>query len=187
MPLYSLLGAITALELLFCGIVFFVVGLIGLGYGKMKDGGPIFLLVGVVNGITALSLLYGSISLGLQGVVPDATAGIFITVAAFLLLFSLTFTTLGYVCIKEIDFKPFGNFCLLGGITMIPYAYFVYAVLGGIWLTVSVISWLWAFLCTTLVAYEKASFRILGWTFLIEAFYTLWVPASLLIVGIPLP
>jgi len=43
------------------------------------------------------------------------------------------------------------------------------------------------FLSVTLVAYEKIPLRVMGWSFLIEAFITLLWPAWFLLAGIPLP
>ncbi|MFQ6012071.1 MAG: AmiS/UreI family transporter [Thermoplasmata archaeon] len=177
-------GAVEALQatvLMFYGVNFFVLGMVLLGYGELKDAGPIFLAAGGINGLIALSVFNANLT---------AAVGDFVIVAFLLLVFAVTWLAAGLVAIMGAGVKPIGSLGLFFGLAMIPFAAFlVQADLPSrIWLTVSVVSWIWVFFTLPLAfVFEKISAKTAGWSFIIQAFYTLWIPAALLTAGVVIP
>jgi AmiS/UreI family transporter len=174
-------AALTAAELLFYGVSFFVLGMVLLGRGALRDAGPIFLTTGGVNGILALVLL----TLSISGAIPFGGVGIVISLA--LLVFATTFVSLGMVAVRGYDAAPLGSLGIFYGITMIPFAVFLSQNplgFGQYWLTMNVILWFWAFFTLPLAfLFKKISMKVAAWTFLVEAFVTLWLPAVIILVG----
>lgn len=184
-------AALTATALLFFGVNFFVLGMVLLGRGGLKDAGPIFLVSGALDGIIALILLTLSLGGVLSGGLASPVGGGLIVIAFLVLIFAVTWVAAGIVAIRGYDAAPLGSLGIFFGITMIPFAVFLWSDplgFGQIWLTVNAISWLWVFFTLPLAfLFKKISPKVAGWSFLIQAWYTLWIPAAIIILGYTLP
>jgi hypothetical protein len=170
--------ALTAGTFVFFSFAFIALGLMALGKGKAEGAGTVFTFVGVINAIMGLMIIYAFID-----------SPVFIAVGFLVLIFAFTWLAAGIVNLRGYDLVPLGNACILSGLMMIPFAVFFYinrelfTTIGWVWLTVNVLSWAWAFWSVTLAAHGKITLPVLGWTFLIQAFYTLLIPAALLLTG----
>jgi len=179
-------GALTATALLFYGLSFIVLGMMGLGKGKADGAGTVFCNVGIIDGILGFALLISSLNGFISGALPEATAASNIATAFLVLIFAFTWAAAGIINLRGYDLMPLGNAGILMGAFMLVYAV-VFAHPGTWWFFVDVVSWAWAFWSVTLASYGKIGLKTVGWTFLIEAFYTLWIPAAILLLGLPLP
>ena len=182
----TVVGALTATAFFFFGLAFITLGMMGLGKGKADGAGTVFLFVGIINGILGFVLLTLSLNGFIFGVLDEASAAGNISTALLVLIFAITWLAAGVINLRGYDLMPLGNAGILMGLFMLVYAV-VFAQGGAWWLLVNVISWAWAFWSVTLASYGKLSLKAVGWTFLVQAFYTLWIPATLLLLGIPLP
>ena len=182
----TVMGILTATAFTFFGYAFIVLGLLGLGKGKADGAGTAFLTVGIVNGILSFVILGLSLFGFITGKLTEGDAAFNIFIALLVLIFAYTWANAGVVNIKVFDLKPLGNAAILMGMTMIAFGV-IFARLGAIWLAVNVFSWAWAFWSVTLASYEKISLKVVGWTFLIQAFYTLWIPGTILFFQGALP
>ncbi|MFQ5907518.1 MAG: AmiS/UreI family transporter [Thermoplasmata archaeon] len=167
---------------MFYGVNFFVLGMVLLGYGELKDAGPIFLAAGGINGIIALVLFNEQFAAG---------SGTFVIVAFLLLVFAITWLAAGTVAIMGAGAKPIGSLGIFFGLAMIPFAVFLVQgqdVPSWGWLTINVVSWIWVFFTLPLAfVFNVISAKVAGWSFIIQAFYTLWIPAALLMAGVVAP
>ncbi len=179
-------GALTAVALFFFGLAFIVLGMMGLGKGKANGAGVVFYLVGIVTGILGFGLLVVSLYGFVAGTLPEAAAAGNIATAFLVFIFAFTWLAAGMINMQGYDLMPLGNAAILMGLFMFVYAA-IFAQARAWWLLVDVVSWAWAFWSVTLASHGKISLKIVGWTFLIQAFYTLWIPAAILLLGIPLP
>lgn len=179
-------AALTAMALFFFGLAFIALGMMGLGKGKGDGAGAVFYLVGIINGILGFTLLALSLYGFIGGVLPQADAAGNIATAFLVIIFAFTWLAAGVINIRGYDLMPLGNACILSGLFMFVYAA-IFAQEGAWWLLINVVSWAWAFWSVTLASHGKISLKLVGWTFLIEAFYTLWIPAAILLLGMPLP
>ncbi len=174
--------ALQATVLMFYGVNFFVLGMVLLGYGELKDAGPIFLVAGGINGLIALNVFNSNLAAGL---------GDFIIVAFLVLVFAVTWLAAGIIAILGHDVVPLSSLGIFFGLAMIPFAAFLAQaedLPSRVWLTVNVVSWIWVFFTLPLAfIFKWISPKIAGWSFLIQAFYTLWIPAALLIAGVSIP
>lgn len=170
--------ALTAAALVFFGVNFFVLGMVLLGRGALRDAGPIFLACGGLNGILALILLTVSLQAGSGGG---------IAIALLVLIFATTWVSAGIVAMRGYDAAPLGSLGIFYGITMIPFAVFLWQNplgFGQVWLTMNAILWLWVFFTLPLAfLFKTISAKVAGWSFLVEAFITLWIPAAIILVG----
>lgn len=179
--------ALTATVLCFFGVNFFVLGMVLLGRGRLKDAGPIFLVSGALDGIIALILLTLSLGGVLSGGLTSLVGGDLIVIAFLVLIFAVTWVAAGIVAISGYDAAPLGSLGIFFGITMIPFAVFLFST-DRLWLTVNAVSWVWAFFTLPLAfLFKKISPKVAGWTFLIQAWYTLWIPAAVILLGFILP
>lgn len=183
--------ALTAAVLMFYGVNFFVLGMVLLGRGGLKDAGPIFLASGGINGILALILLIFAMNGFFTGALSSTAAGPLMTVAFVVLIFTITWLAAGVVAMKGYDAAPLGSLGIFFGITMIPVAVFLWGNplgFGQYWLTMNAILWIWVFFTLPLAfLFKVISTKVAGWSFLAESFITLWIPAALILVGITLP
>ena len=157
--------------LFFFGVAFFVLGLIGLGKGKLEEGGVIFTWVGIINGIIGLYM----------ALVGDA-----VFAGTLVLIFAITWLTAGWTAVKGYGLVPLGNLCLFNAIMCALYSLFFWGA-GAITFGFATALWVWVFLSVTLAAYGKIPLKVMGWSFLIQAFITLLWPAWFLLAEIPLP
>ncbi len=170
--------ALVATTFMFYGLNFFVLGMVLLGRGELKDAGPIFLAAGGINALIALTVF--NANLGPEGL------GEFVIIAFLLLVFAITWLSAGLVAIMGLGVKPIGSLGLFFGLAMIPFAVFVIQDGGAVvpiwqWLTINIISWSWVFFTLPLAfLFNVISPKVAGWSFVIQAFYTLWLPAALL-------
>ncbi len=174
-------AALTATVLMFYGVNFSVLGMVLLGYGQLKDAGPVFLFAGGVNGIIGLIAFNANLAAG---------EGDFVIVAFLVLVFALAWLAAGVVAITGSDAAPLGSLGIFFGLAMILFAAFLLQseVPGRIWLTANVISWIWVFFTLPLAfLFKKIDAKVVGWSFLIQAFYTLWIPAAILTAGFAIP
>ena len=162
---------ILGIALFLFGIAFFVFGLACLGKGPLKEAGVIFTLVGSINAILSLYLISQP---GLQ--FPGGLA----------IFFSLAFLVAGWNCLKEYGLVPFGNMAVFGAIWVALYSVSFWSQ-GAIVFGLATALWVWALVAGFLLAYGKISIKVVGWTFLIEAFITLLYPAWFLLTKLPLP
>jgi len=170
--------ALVVAVMAFFGAPFFVLGLVLLGRGALRDAGPIFLACGGLNGILGLFLLFLSLQAG---------GGVGIAIASLVLIFATTWVSAGIVAMRGYDAAPLGSLGLFYGITMVPFAVFLWQDplgFGRIWLTMNAILWLWVFFTLPLAfLFKVISAKVAGWSFLVEAFITLWIPAAIIIIG----
>lgn len=172
--------ALTATALMFYGLNFFVFGMVLLGRGELKDAGPIFLAAGGINALIALTVFNTQFAAG---------SGEFVIIAFLLLIFAITWLAAGVIAIMGLGVKPVGSLGLFFGLAMIPFAVFVIQAGAEVpiwqWLTINIISWIWVFFTLPLAfLWNVISPKVAGWSFVIQAFYTLWLPAALLIMGV---
>lgn len=162
-----------------------------LGRGGLKDAGPIFLVSGGLDGIIALILLTLSLGGVLSGGLTSPVGGAFIAIAFLVLIFAVTWVAAGVVAMKGYDAAPLGSLGIFFGVAMIPFAVFLWSNplgFGQTWLTVNAISWVWVFFTLPLAfLFKVISPKVAGWSFLIQAWYTLWIPAAIIILGYTLP
>jgi len=183
--------ALTAAALMFLGVSFFVLGMVLLGRGGLKDAGPIFFASGGITAILALILLIFAMNGFFIGTLSSTAAGPLVTVAFVLLVFASTWLVAGTVAMKGYDTVPLGSLGIFFGITMIPVAVFLWGNplgFGQYWLTMNTILWIWVFFTLPLAfMFKVISGKVAGWSFLAEALITLWIPATLILLGIKLP
>jgi len=171
--------ALSAAAFFFFSLCFIAMGLMALGKGKPEGAGTVFTLAGIINAILGLMIIYVFIEWP-----------VLISVGFLVLIFAFTWLAAGIVNLRGYDLVPLGNACILSGLMMLAFAAFfiinrdVYSTIGWIWLTVNVVSWAWVFWAVTLAAHGKITLPVLGWTFFIQAFYTLLIPAALLLTGV---
>lgn len=179
-------GTLTAMALFFFSLCFIALGMMGLGKGKADGAGTVFYLVGIVDGILGFALLILSLHGFIVGALPEAAAAGNIATAFLVIIFAFTWLVAGIINMRGYDLMPLGNACILMGLFMFVYAG-IFAQARAWWFLVDVVSWAWAFWSVTLASHGKIGLKVVGWTFLIQAFYTLWIPAAILLLGIPLP
>ncbi len=171
--------ALVAVAFFFFSLSFIALGLVGLGKGKPEGAGTVFIFVGIIEAILGFIIIYAFLD-----------SPVFISVGLLVLIFAFTWLAAGIVNLRGYDLVPLGNACILSGLMMLPFAAFfiinseLFSTIGWVWLTVNVLSWAWVFWSVTLAAYGKITFPVLGWTFIIQAFYTLLIPAALLLTGV---
>jgi hypothetical protein len=171
--------ALVAFVFFFFSLSFIALGMVGLGKGKPEGAGTVFTLVGIIEAVLGFIIIYANLD-----------SPVFIAVGLLVLIFAFTWLAAGVVNLRGYDLVPLGNACGLSGLMMFPFAAFfvinseLFTTIGWIWLVVNVVSWVWAFWSVTLAAYGKIRFPVVGWTFLIQAFYTLLIPAALLLMGV---
>lgn len=171
--------ALVALVFFFFSLSFIALGLMALGKGKPEGAGTVFTLVGAIEAILGLMIVHVFID-----------SPVFISVGFLVLIFAFTWLAAGIVNLRGYDLVPLGNACFLSGLMMLAFAAFfvinkeLFSTIGWVWLTVNVVSWAFVFWSVTLAAHGKIKLPVLGWTFLIEAFYTLLIPAALLLTGV---
>lgn len=170
--------ALVSVALFFFGLSFITLGAMALGKGEAEGAAPVFSMVGVIEAVLGFIILAANLG-----------NAVYISVALLILIFAFTWIVAGYVNARDLGLMPLGNASILSGLMMLGFAAFftinseLFTAAGWIWLTVNVLSWAWAFWSVTLVSYERIDFSVVGWTFLVEAFYTLWIPAVLLLTG----
>jgi hypothetical protein len=154
--------------------------------GKADGAGTVFCFVGIINSIVAFILLGSSLTASFGGALAGGSAAFNIAVSLLVLIFAFTWMAAGLINLKGYDIMPLGNAGIFMGAFMLVYAV-LFAMYGAWWFFANVISWAWAFWSVTLLSYGRVKLNIVGWTFVAEAIYTLWVPAAILLLGIPLP
>lgn len=175
----TVVDALLVYVLFFFSLPFIALGMVGLGRGKPEAAGVVYTVVGLFEGI-----------IGFVIIVANLGSPIFISVGTLILIFAFTWLTAGIISLRGYDLVPLGNACICSGIMMLAYAAFLvinrglYSPIGLAWLLVNILSWAWAFWSVTLAAYGKIKLHIVGWTFLSQAFYTLLIPAALLLMGV---
>jgi hypothetical protein len=179
-------AALTAMALFFFGLAFIALGMMGLGKGKADGAGTVFYFVGIINGILGFVLLALSLNGFISGTLHEGIAAGNIATAFLVMIFAFTWLAAGIINMRGYDLMPLGNACILMGLFMFVYAA-IFAQSSAWWLLIDVLSWAWAFWSVTLASHGKIGLKIVGWTFLIQAFYTLWIPAAILLLGMPLP
>ena len=108
-----------------------------------------------------------------------------------MIIFAFTWLAAGYINVNKYDLVPLGNANILSGLMMLAFAAFfaylglegVLSAVGSAWLTVNCLSWMGAFWAVTLVTYGKMKLPAAGWVAIVQAFYTLWIPTALLLIG----
>jgi len=173
--------ALVVMGFFFFGIAFLTLGMMAIGKGKADGAGTVFTLVGIINSI-----------LGFIIIIANLTSPVFISIGLLVLIFAFTWLAAGIINIRNYDLTPLGNANILSGLMMIPFAVFYISLgrggqlstIGWIWLTVNVLSWAVIFWSITLVTYGKMKLRTAGYIAIIQAFYTLWIPAALLLTGV---
>ena len=175
----SFFDALLASVFMLYGLNFFVMGMLLLGRGTLKDAAPIFLAVGGVNGIIGLIYLNANLMAG---------NGTFALITLQVLVFAVTWLGAGMVGLTGGDSAPLGSLGIFNGLIMVPFVFFFILsddIPGRIWLTVNSISWVYLFFTLpALFLWKVMGPKAVGWGFIIQAFYTLWIPASLIITGI---
>lgn len=173
--------ALVSFAFFFFGLSFITLGGMGLGKGDPKGAAGIFTLVGIINGILGFIILSTNLA-----------SPVYISISLLVMIFALTWVVAGIVNAHDYDLMPLGNASILSGLMMLGFAAFfislglngVLTTIGSAWLTICVLSWAWAFWSVTLASHGKIELPVVGWTFLIQAFYTLWIPAVLLLTGV---
>ncbi len=171
--------ALIAFALFFFSVAFFSLGMSGLGHGKPEGVGTVFLFVGIITGILAFIIINANLDNPVK-----------ISVGLLLLMVALTILAAGIIKLRGYDLVPAANAYILSGLMMVAFAVFfvinreIFSTIGWVWLTINCLSWAWVHWTVTLRAYGKISPPALGWTFIIQAFYTLFIPAVLLLTGV---
>lgn len=171
--------ALTASVFFFFGLAFITFAMMALGKGKADGAGVVFTFVGAITAILGFMLLWANLA-----------SPVFISVALLVLIFAFTWLAAGIVNLRGYDLVPLGNACILSGLMMLAFAAFfiinstAFSTVGCIWLTVNVLSWALIFWAVTLVAHGKMQLATAGRIVLAQAFYTLWIPAALLLTGV---
>jgi len=141
----------------------------------------IFFFMGIIDSIVGYIIMASSFAGAASG-----TPAINIANSLLVLIFAFTWLSAGIAYLKNQDLVPLGNASIFMAAFMLVFAAF-YALNGSWYLFANGISWAWAFSSITLASYEKLSSKVVGWTFIIEAIYTWWIPEAILLLGGQLP
>jgi len=171
--------ALTACGFFFFGLAFITFAMMALGKGKAEGAGTVFIFVGAINAILGFMLVWANLA-----------NPVFISVGFLVLIFAFTWLAVGIINMRGYDLMPLGNANILSGLMMLAFAAFfilnraAFSTVGCVWLTVNVLSWAFIFWAVTLVAHGKMQLATAGRAALAQAFYTLWIPAALLLTGV---
>ncbi len=168
------------------GVCFYTFGAMKLGKGKPDGAGTVFFFCGVVNAIVLAILEIFSIHQYFEHAISYKELIIRTAVVIFNYIYVFVWTSGGIICMKGQDTLPHCNAALMVGLIMIPYV-IQFARWGMYYPAVMAASFAWANWSTVLEAYGKLGPKPVGWTFIVESFYALWVPAAIFILGLPLP
>ncbi len=168
------------------GVCFFTFGAMKLGKGKPDGAGSVFFFCGAVNAIVLAILEAWSVHLYSKGLITMHDLIVRTTVVIFNYIYVFVWTSAGIICAKGQDTMPHCNAALMVGLIMVPYV-IQFARWGMYYPAVMAASFAWANWSTVLEAYGKLGPKPVGWTFIIESFYALWVPAAIFILGLPFP
>jgi len=171
--------AVTAWGFFFFSVALITLAMMALGKGKADGAGTVFIFVGAINAIMGFMLLWANLA-----------SPVFIGVAFLVLIFAFTFLAAGIINIRGYDLMPLGNANILSGLMMLAFAAFfiinraAFSTVGFVWLVVNCFSWAGLFWAITLVTHGKMQLATAGRLALVQAFYTLWIPAALLLTGV---
>jgi len=171
--------AVTAWAFFFFSVAFITLAMMALGKGKAEGAGTVFAFVGVINAIVGFMLLWANLA-----------SPVFIAVAFLVLIFAFTWLVAGIINIRGYDLMPLGNANILSGLMMLAFAAFfivnraAFSTVGFVWLVVNCFSWAFTFWSITLVTHGKMQLATAGRAALVMGFYTLWIPAALLLTGV---
>jgi|GEM_PF-5725295 len=177
-PITSI-DAVTAWAFFFFGLAFITFAMMALGKGKAEGAGTVFIFVGAINAILGFMLLWANLA-----------NPVLISVAFLVLIFAFTWLAAGIINIRGYDLMPLGNASILSGLMMLAFAVFfiingaAFSTVGLVWLVINALSWAFTFWSITLVTYGKMKLATAGKAAFIMAFYTLWIPAALLLTGV---
>jgi len=171
--------AVTAWVFFFFSVALITLAMMALGKGKAEGAGAVFTFVGVIDAVVGFMLLWANLA-----------SPVFIAVAFLVLIFAFTFLAAGIINIRGYDLMPLGNANILSGLMMLAFAAFfiinraAFSTVGFVWLVVNCFSWAGLFWAITLVTHGKMKLATAGRLALVEGFYTLWIPAALLLTGV---
>ena len=178
-------NAIAATALWVYGVVFLTIGGYGLGYCDEKGVGIVCLVGGLINTTLAILLILLSV-LGSWLGIGGGLESFYIIIGLLIFHFGIPALTVGWGNLHGIDPRGASVAGVYIALFILVYAPF-FIMLNMWWFAVNVISWSWVVFSFVLVVYGKLSPKIMGWTFIIEAIYTTFIPASILMLGLPLP
>lgn len=150
-----------------------------LGRGSVRDTGVVALAVGVIIITLAIGVLLKS---------PPGEAQLWSLVGALICTWGMIYIVCFPIFSFGFEVKSLGWYCWAAIILCIWYA--VYFIQAGLfkWFVFDVIAWAYILVVAWLVfALEKPLVRLLAWTFIIEAFLTLFIPGMLLVTTGKLP
>lgn len=152
-----------------------MIGMAQLGRGSVRDTGVVALAVGVI----IITLVLG---LGIKN--PPAWSLVGLLVCTWGMIYVVCFPVFAF----GFEVKSLGWYCWAAIILCIWYA--VHFIRAGfdVWLTFDVIAWAYILVVAWLVfALERPLVKLLAWTFIVEAFVTLFIPGMLLVTTGKLP
>lgn len=150
-----------------------------LGRGSVRDTGVVALTVGVVIIVLAMGVLFKS---------PAEEAALWSLVGALITTWGMIYVVCFSIFSFGFEAKSLGWYCMGAIILCIWYA--VHFVTHGfdVWLTFDVIAWAYILVVAWLVfALERPLTKLLAWTFIVEAFVTLFIPGMFLVTTGKLP
>jgi hypothetical protein len=173
-------------------IVFFLTGIavwtialyfLGAGAKPQPEGPNPVVSVGWISLVAGLTDFVQAFYIMASRPEPPGPAGS-VLVSGLVTFYATFFTMLGITLIRGLDLRVIGNIAL--PVAIVPLFY--WPVFAGGWMFRSIlIVWAIAFLAVWATTYGRFSATTLGWILLITAIYTFWVPAVLLVLGVPIP
>ena len=139
-----------------------------------------------LNTVIAIGLIISGLIGSWLGIVEEAMASFYILTGLLIFHFGIPAITVGWANLRDIDLKGMAIATLYIGIFIWVYVPF-YIMLNMYWFAINCASWSWVILLFVLVVYEKVKPAVMGWTFIIESIYTTFIPAAILMLGLPLP
>ena len=181
--------------LIAAGMSFMALAALGLGKAKPTDAGAATFIIGFYMALISLFFAWFTIDPGTSAQLQGAYGAL----AGLSLTFPMIYMIAGYSNMKGYEIKGSGWGCIFFGLVWLAAGIFFWtvpswssplALLYGIpqwFMGLMAVSWAWAFFTVPLLAFGKISAKLFGWTFLIETWYTLFIPSMLLIFNGVLP
>ncbi|MDH5695799.1 MAG: AmiS/UreI family transporter [Dehalococcoidia bacterium] len=186
MSLPTVMNAIPMVAVWVYGVVFLVNGFFGLGKIEPKGTGVVSLACGTINVIFAFILIFLGILTFWLGQIPETAAVVAIVTGLLIFHFGIPCFTFSTSLIWGLDLKAAAVAAIfIGPFTLVYVPVFVS--LGMLWFAANCVLWSWAIFSLVLMAYGKASPKVVGWTFIIESVVTCFVPGTILLLGYTLP
>lgn len=184
LPLVS--SMIPCIALWVYGVVFMVNGVFSFGKADPKGTGVVSMAGGTIN-IGFAFILAGACLLGFyQGILAEPVAMVGLVTALLIFHFGIPCWTIGPALTWGLDLKAGAATIFFIAPFLLVYAPFFISH-GMYWFAVNVCAWAVVVSLFALVVHGKINPKIVGWVWIIESIGTCFIPATILMLGYPLP